>query len=171
MLEGGIVSNLLCLQTSFGSIKIGNLGVFTKKDLPKQELGQIPLFTIPFFGCPIPLSLNFEISGEIGFSIEYDNAASSFSITLNGQLSANVDVEAGIGSLVSISVGANGVLIGVQSTSKIEKNSLDEYIPTHSIDIAGGEITLYIQGKVSFWTIFYLDMKVFNGWSKTISLP
>lgn len=161
------IKNELCLDSSFITLKLGNSGVFSNKEQKKKELGKIPLFKIPFPGCPIPISINFEISGNIGFSVGYDEKTEEFSITLNGELSANAEVEAGIKYIFTISVGANGVLIGVSATSNITRD-LALYIPKHSIKIYGGKITLYVQAKIFIWRLFYIGFEIFKGWSKTL---
>ncbi len=151
-LSDGEIKNELNLDCSIVNLKIGNSGVTSNKNQKKKKLGEIPLFKIPFPGCPIPISFNFEITVDIGFSVGYDEKTDEFSISLNGELSANAEVEAGIKYIFKISVGANGVLIGVSATSKITRD-LAIYIPKHSIEIYGGQITLYVQAKLFIWTI------------------
>ena len=173
-LDDGEIKNELCLDTSLITIKLGNPGVFSNKNQKKKKLGTIPLFTIPFPGCPIPISFNFEINGELGFSVAYDEDLRDFSISLTGELSANAEVEVGIKYIFSVSVGANGVIIGVTATSKINTDSYIDgktpIIPTHSIEIYGGQISLFVRAKLFIWQIFYIGINIFNGWSKKITL-
>ncbi len=49
------------IHQSIITLKLGNSGVFSNKE-QKKEHGKIPLFKIPFPGCPILLSINSEIS-------------------------------------------------------------------------------------------------------------
>ncbi len=49
------------IHQSIITLKLGNSGVFSNKE-QKKEYGKIPLFKIPFPGCPILISINFEIS-------------------------------------------------------------------------------------------------------------
>ena len=159
----GVVENHLVLDAGIISLKIGNLGVTDiTKDLMK--INDIPLFVLLFIGVPFPISFQFIISGNCGFQIDFTK---TFSLSINGELSAKAEVSAGIKGFISLDIGDKGVLIGIASTSIIPLSN--DIKLSHSIKIYTGEVSLYARGQLFIWEIFYISITIIRGWSKTFN--
>ena len=163
----GLIQNVLIIDIGSKKISLGNYGVDDRKLEIRQSLGEITLFKIPFPGCPIPIFFNFIIGGEIGFSIEFGNSTEVLSVGFSGDIYAKAEVSVGIKYVISVSVGAKGVLIGLSATHDIIKKS---YLYSYDgvINVYGGEISLYAEGKLFIWKVFYISITLFDGWEKTI---
>lgn len=106
-----------------------------------MKINDIPLFVLLFIGVPFPISFQFIISGNCGFQIDFTK---TFSLSINGELSAKAEVSAGIKGFISLDIGDKGVLIGIASTSIIPLSN--DIKLSHSIKIYTGEASLYARG-------------------------
>lgn len=79
--------------------------------------------------------------GNCGFQIDFTK---TFSLSINGELSAKAEVSAGIKGFISLDIGDKGVLIGIASTSIIPLSN--DIKLSHSIKIYTGEVSLYARG-------------------------
>ena len=169
-LSNGTFRNQLVLKTNYGEKRLGNPGKIEGKTELESNFPDLLLFTVPFPGCPIPVSFNLILSGSIGFSVSFDPLNSQFIVSLNGEISVKAEINIGIKTVISISFGAQGVLLNIGARTNIIVDSSGS-IPTGALDISAGKVTVYIQGKVSFWKIFDISITIFNGWAKTIEIP
>ena len=166
ILSNGIFQNQLVLNTRFGIRKIGNSYITENKIVYEISFPDIPLFTMPFPGCPFPISFNLIIGGSIGYSVSFNG---NFKASLTGELIAKAEIEFGIKNIISISIGAEGVILGINANTNIAINSYG-CIPSGSLDIYVGKVSLYIQGKIFIWRIFYIKLTIFEVWKKFIEL-
>ena len=120
ILSNGIFQNQLVLNTRFGIRKIGNSYITENKIVYEISFPDIPLFTMPFPGCPFPISFNLIIGGSIGYSVSFNG---NFKASLTGELIAKAEIEFEIKNIISISIGAEGVILGINANTNIAINS------------------------------------------------
>ena len=165
-LSGGSLKNTVSLSCGSITILLGNKGTSSNKIQPITKTGDRTLFKIPFPGTPIPVQFAFKLSGSIGYSVTYTISTKTFEVTFKGSLSAKTELAAGIEGVAEISVGAEGTILSITTTSSITKKI--RYIGSNTIKVSGGEISCYVSGKLLSLEVFNISKKFAEGWSKTL---
>ena len=167
-LSSGKLTNKITASCDSISISFGNTGTSTNKNQPSKSTGDKIIFTIPFPGTPVPVKFNFKIGGSLGYNVKYDTSALKFTVSLTGTLYAKAEVAAGVKGVAEVSVGAQGTIISITSSSSLTKKS-SAYTSSNSISISGGEISVYAKGKLLNKEVFSITKKCSKGWSKKLT--
>ena len=102
------------------------------------------------------------------YNVKYDTSALKFTVSLTGTLYAKAEVAAGVKGVAEVSVGAQGTIISITSSSSLTKKS-SAYTSSNSISISGGEISVYAKGKLLNKEVFSITKKCSKGWSKKLT--
>ena len=167
-LSSGKLTNKITASCDSISISYGNTGTSTNKNEPSKSTGDKTIFTIPFPGTPVPVKFKFKIGGSLGYNVKYDTSALKFTVSLTGTLYAKAEVVAGVKGVAEVSVGAQGTIVSITSSSSLTKKS-STYTSSNSISISGGEISVYAKGKLLNKEVFTITKKCLKGWSKKLT--
>ena len=156
--KGGNAFGELIISANNGDVSFGTNGI--NASISKSWKGELTVFSFQFPPMPV-VGINLRAGGSGKVSASLSTATQKITVSVSGSLYAKAQITAGWDAFISVSVGAKGTIVSATLSGTITTGGSISKSGT----LSAGAVSVYVDGKLLNYTVYYNEWKVFDGWS------